>query len=248
MKGVPPDYYRRLDEAERSHWFVRGMEQISAALLGERLSRRGLALFDAGCGAGGFLRFAHDLGAFDRLCGVDMSAEAIALAREQLPEAELHVCRLVNVPFENGAFDVISLNDVLQHIQEAEIERSLRELRRVTKPDAALLVRTNGGRTPSRPRSDWRLYTRDTLAADLARGGFRVERVTYANTAVSLTRAARGLTPKPPSGTTAGIPPPSGTLATAIGARLLEFEARYLAGSGRTLPYGHTLLAVAAPA
>jgi SAM-dependent methyltransferase len=248
VKAVPPDYYRRLDEAERSHWFVRGMEQISAALLGERLSRRGLALFDAGCGAGGFLRFARDLGAFDRLCGVDMSGEAIALARERLPRAELHVGGLVNVPFEEGAFDVVALNDVLQHVEEDEVGPSLRELRRVTKPDGTLLVRTNGGRTPSRPRSDWRLYTRDTLAAELARGGFRLERVTYANTAVSLTRAARGLTPRPPSETTAGIPPPSGTLATAIGSRLLELEARYLAGPGRTLPYGHTLLAVAAPA
>jgi SAM-dependent methyltransferase len=248
VKSVPPDYYRRLDEAERTHWFNRGMEQIGAALLGDSLSRPGIALLDAGCGTGGFLRFARDLGIFVRLCGVDVSAEAIELARRELPEAELHVGALTAVPFDDASFDVVALNDVLQHIEEADVETSLRELRRVTRPDGALLVRTNGGRRPERPRSDWRLYSRGTLAAELARGGFHVERVTYANMAVSLLRAARGLTPKPPTETSAGIPPPSSPLATAVGSRLLELEARYLAGPGRTLLYGHTLLAVATPA
>lgn len=245
MKGVPPDYYRRLDEAERTHWFNRGMEQVSIALLGDRLHG---ALLDAGSGTGGFLRFVRGLGVCDRLCGVDVSAEAIALARAELPEAELSVGGLTSVPFEDGAFDVVTLNDVLQHVEEREVGPSLRELRRVTKPGGALLVRTNGGLRRSRPRSDWRLYTRATLANELARGGFRVERATYVNAAVSLLRAARGLTPKAPTETTAGIPPASGSLATAVGSRLLAAEARYLSSAGRTLPYGHTLIAVATPA
>jgi len=248
VKGVPVDYYRRLDEAERGHWYHRGMERLSVALLGERLSRTGLALLDAGCGTGGFLRFARELGAFGRLCGVDVSAEAIELARVELPGAELSVGPLTEVPFADASFDLVALNDVLQHIEEAEVEVSLRELRRVVKPEGALLVRTNGGLRASRPRSDWRLYSRDSLVAELARGGFRVERATYVNTAVSTLRAARGLTPKAPSESTSGIPPASGRLAGAIGPRLLELEARYLSRPGRRLPYGHTLLAVATPA
>ncbi len=245
MKGVPPDYYRRLDEAERGHWYHQGMERLSAALLGERL--RG-SLLDAGCGTGGFLRFARGLGRFDRLAGVDVSAQAIDFARASLPDAELHVGPLTAVPFEDSSFDLVTLNDVLQHIEEADVEASLRELRRVLRPEGAILVRTNGGRTASRPRSDWRLYTRESLVAEFSRAGFRVERATYVNTAVSTLRAVRGLTPKPPSASTSGIPPASGRLGAAIGPRLLELEARYLARPGRSLPYGHTLLAVAVPA
>ena len=248
MRSVPPDYYRRLDEAERTHWFHRGMEQIAGALLGDRLSGQGLTLLDAGCGTGGFLRFARDLGVFERLCGVDLSGEAIELARQHLPAAELHVAKLTDVPFADASFDVVALNDVLQHVDEREVEPSLCELRRVIAPGGALLVRTNGGRRAGRSRSDWRLYTPAGLTAELARGGFRAERVTYANLAVSLVRAARGRTPKAPTQTTAGIPPPSGALATAIGSRLLELEARYLSHPGRTLPYGHTLFALATPA
>jgi SAM-dependent methyltransferase len=248
VKGVPLDYYRRLDEAERRHWFHRGMERLSVSLLGDRLSGTGLALLDAGCGTGGFLRFACDLGVFGRLCGVDVSAEAIELARRELPDAELSVGPLTAVPFADVSFDLVTLNDVLQHIEEGDVEASLRELRRVLKPEGALLVRTNGGLRPGRPRSDWRLYSRDSLVAELARGGFRVERVTYVNMAVSTLRAARGLTPRPPSESTSGIPPESGKLAASSGPRLLELEARYLSHPGRTLPYGHTLLAVATPA
>jgi len=248
VKDIPLDYYRRLDEAERRHWYHRGMERISAALLGDRLTGPGLALLDAGCGTGGFLRFARGLGVFGRLCGVDVSAEAIELARRELPEAELHAGPLTALPFEDASFDVVTLNDVLQHIEESEVEPSLRELRRVVKAEGTLLVRTNGGLRGSRPRSDWRLYSRDDLVVELARGGFRVERVTYVNTAVSVLRAARGLTPKAPSESTSGIPPASGRVAASIGPRLLELEARYLSHPGRKLPYGHTLLAVATPA
>jgi SAM-dependent methyltransferase len=245
VKDVPPDYYRRLDEAERGHWYHRGVERLSVALLGDRM--RG-ALLDAGCGTGGFLRFARGLDTFERLCGVDMSAEAIELARRALPGAELHVAPLTGAPFEDESFDLVTLNDVLQHVEEREVEASLRELRRVLRPDGALLVRTNGGLRGSRPRSDWRLYSRGDLVAELERGGFSVERITYVNLAVSTLRAARGLTPKPPTGTSSGIPPASGGLSASIGPRLLELEARYLSRPGRSLPYGHTLLAVATPA
>ena len=247
MKGVPLDYYRRLDEAERGHWYHRGMEQLAVALLGGRLSGTGQALLDAGCGTGGFLRFARGLGVFDRLCGIDVSPDAIELARGELPEAELHVGPLTAVPFPNASFDLVTLNDVLQHIDEGEVEPSLRELRRVLKPEGALLVRTNGGLRASRPRSDWRLYSRGSLVAELTRGGFRVERVTYANAAVSTLRAARGLTPKAPTETSSGIPPASSRLAAAIGPWLLDAEAHFLARPGLRLPYGHTLLAVATP-
>jgi len=248
VKAVPPDYYRRLDEAERSHWYHRGMEELSLALLGPRLEQTGLALLDAGCGAGGFLRLAQRLPAFERLCGMDLSAEAIELARRHLPEAELHVGGLVGLPFADASFDVVTLNDVLQHVEEAEVEPSLRELRRVLRSGGALLVRTNGGLRERRVRSDWRLYSRAGLAAELTRGGFRVERITYANAAVSLLRAARRRTPTAPTVTSTGIPGRSGAVATAIGSHLLRAEARYLARPRARLPYGHTLFAVASPA
>ena len=70
--GVPQDYYRRIREAEDAHWWFRGMRQISAALLGERL-RTGGRVLDAGCGTGGYLRWLLDEGSFSGAAGVDVA-------------------------------------------------------------------------------------------------------------------------------------------------------------------------------
>ena len=244
MKDVPSDYYRRLHETEQRHWWYRGMLAIEAALLGPRLGRSGQSLLDAGCGAGGFLAWAHGLGAFDRLSGIDASAEAIAIARDALPEADLRVGSLRELPYESGSFDLVVLNDVLQHLHEDELEADLRELRRVVRADGALLVRTNGGLRASRARGDWRRYDRSTLARELHRAGFRTERLTAANMALSLV----GRTPRAPTTERHGIPGHAGPLRERLGERLLAVEAAWLRRPGRTIPYGHTLLALATPA
>ncbi len=247
MEQIPSDYYRRLREVEGSHWWHRGMLALSAALLGDRLAGRGLSVFDAGCGTGGFLAWCESQGAFARLCGVDLSEEAIELAGEAVARADLHVAPVNRVPFATASFDLVAVNDVLQHIREDEVTDSLRELQRVLRPSGALLVRTNGARQARRERDDWRVYDAGTLQATLATGGFRMERLTYANMVASLVAAARDRTPHAPTEAGSGIPLQPGALAQSVGKVLLAAEARYLAGPGRRLPYGHTLFAVAVP-
>lgn len=248
MKDVRPDYYRRLHAVEERHWWHVGMREITAALLQERLARGHLSLLDAGCGTGGFLAWATGTGSFDRLCGVDISPEAVELARDAVPGAELHVAPVHELPFVDGSFDVAVLNDVLQHVAEAQVDPGLRDLRRVLRPDGVLLVRTNGGRRARRERADWRLYDADLLRGELEAAGFDVVRVTYVNTALSLWGAARGRTPTAPTPTTCGIPAQAGSGANVVGRTLLGLEARILRHSTLSLPYGHTLLALAVPA
>lgn len=247
MRNVPPDYHARLEQIELEHWWPRGMRSIAVALLGDRLAHAGQSILDAGCGTGGFLRFAGGLGTFACLCGVDVSSEAIELARRRVPEADLHVASLDALPFEDQSFDLAVLNDVLQHVREAELDAGLAELRRTLRPAGALLVRTSGARRARRERGDWRAYDRGSLASELNQRGFRVERLTYANTALSLWAAALHRGPRAPSGERHGIPGPAGALASAVGSSMLGLEARYLARPGRSLPFGHTLLAVAVP-
>jgi SAM-dependent methyltransferase len=247
VKDVRGDYYRRLHAVDTSHWWQRGMREIEAALLGERLRTRGQSLLDAGCGTGAFLAWAVSTGAFDRLCGADLSAEAIELAREVVPQADLRVAPLGRLPFEDGAFDLVALEDVLQHVDEGEVGAGLGELRRVLRRDGVLLVRTNGARRARRERPDWRVYDPDALAVELRRGGFRVLRLTYANAALSALAAVRGRVPRAPTPALDGIPAGASGAKEAAASRLLDLEARYLAKPGRRLPYGHTLVALAAP-
>jgi SAM-dependent methyltransferase len=247
VKDVRPDYYARLHAVEEQHWWHVGMREITAALLRQRLADSHLNLLDAGCGTGGFLAWAARTGSFDRLCGVDISAEAVELARAAVPAAELHVSTLEKMPFDDGSFDIAVLNDVLQHVEERDVEPSLRELRRTLRWDGALLVRTNGGRRARRERADWRLYDVELLKTELERAGFGVVRVTHVNALLSMWGAARGRGPTAPTTTTCGIPAQAGAATNAIGRTLLGLEARVLRHPRISLPYGHTLLAVAVP-
>jgi SAM-dependent methyltransferase len=244
VKDVPGDYYRRLHEVDRSHWWHVGMDGIARSLAGDRLERGG-SLLDAGCGTGGFLARARELGTFDRLCGFDVSAEAVELAREAVPEAEVRVAPLDVIPFGDDEFDLAVSLDVLQHVLEDALDRGLGELRRVLRPGGALLVRTNGARHGQRERDDWRVYDAATLAVELRRAGFAVRRVTYANTALSFAAAARGRFPHAPTSETSGIPSPGGGVTAAVGSALLRLEAWFLASPRIRLPYGHTLFALA---
>jgi SAM-dependent methyltransferase len=237
VREVPADYYRRLHEVDTRHWWHLGMRSIEASLLPGRLQG---SVLDAGCGTGGFLAWATSRGTFTRLCGVDISAEAIELARETVPQAELQVAPLDRLPFGDAEFDLAVSHDVLQHVPEGVLDAGLREVYRVVRPGGTFLVRTNGDRRARRERDDWRAYDASTLAADLRRAGFTVRRITYANTLLSLVTP----TPHAPTGERSGVPAPSGGARAAVGSTLLRAEA-FVVGRGGRLPLGHTLFALA---
>jgi SAM-dependent methyltransferase len=245
--GVPPDYYDRIYDAEQRHWWYRGMRSISAALLGDRLQAGGRVL-DAGCGTGGFLRWVLDSGPFRAASGADIGSGAIELARRRVPEADLHVAALRELPLEDASFDLVVTGDVLQHVPEDEVSTSLREVRRVLAPDGVLLLRTNGARRLRRERDDWRAYDAATLRAELDAAGLSCERLTYANAILSAWAVATRRTPHAPTDERHGIPleAPRG-VRSAVGLGLLRAEARYLSRPGRRLPFGHTLFALAVP-
>jgi SAM-dependent methyltransferase len=244
--GIPADYYVRIHQFEEHHFWYRGMRRITAALLGDRWARAGTRLLDAGCGTGGFLRFALDTGSFASAAGIDIGSDAIVLAAQRAPEADLRTGPLRALPFADESFDLVVTNDVLQHVPEDELAESLRELWRVLALGGTLLIHTNGAGRLRRERADWRAYDRSTLTRTIEQAGFVSERVTYANTALSLWGALRGRHPHAPSERGDGIPQQApSAIVSAIGGRVLAAEARWLSRPGTTLPYGHTLFAVA---
>ncbi len=243
MKDVPADYYTRLADIDASHWWTQGMIDIELALLVPWLHDRP-ALLDAGCGTGGFLVRAAETGRFGALSGVDMSEEAIEIARRRIPGAELEVSPLAQLPFEDSSFGVVVSNDVLQHVHERELGVSLVELRRVLQPGGVLAVRTNGGRRARRERDDWRLYDASSLRTELERAGLSVERITYANALFSAAGAARGQSPRAPTTSGSGLPAAPGRASSIVGGAALALEARALR-VGVRVPWGHTLFALA---
>jgi ubiquinone/menaquinone biosynthesis C-methylase UbiE len=244
---VPEDYWRRIFEVEEIHWWHRGMRAISEALLGERLLRGG-SLLDVGCGTGGFIAWALQEGRFERAVGVDISAEAVELARRRAPGVELRVATIWDLPFDAGSFDIVTLNDVLQHVSEVRVAESLAEVRRVLSEDGALLVRTGAMLRAPHGGAEWRAYDRRTLRATLEEAGFRCERLTHANAIGSAWAVVRRRTPRAPTGEHHCIPSLEPRPFDPVMHRLLLAEARYLERPSRSLKYGHTLFAVASAA
>lgn len=128
-----------------------GLRAVTQAT--DRLSMLSGRALDVGCGVGFAIEYlsgrAFDLNVF----GVDISDAAIEQAKVRLAkfagsQSRLHVLQNQSLPFEDEFFSLVTCFDVLEHLDEADIEASLAEIRRVVKPGGVLLVsvscRTSG--------------------------------------------------------------------------------------------------------
>ena len=101
----------------------------------------GKRLLDAGCGAGLFAALAAEAGA--EVTGLDAAPGLIDHARRTRPAARFVVDDLERMPFDSGAFDVVTaLNSVLY---AADPRRALAEVARVTSPAGLAVVTVGAG-------------------------------------------------------------------------------------------------------
>ncbi len=98
----------------------------------------GMRVLDAGCGLGyGSAMLAERSPA--SLVGLDLSAEALERARQELGEAvQLVTGDIRELPFESDSFDLVVCFEVIEHVERQE--RALAELRRVLAPQGTLLI------------------------------------------------------------------------------------------------------------
>ncbi|MCA8974030.1 MAG: methyltransferase domain-containing protein [Planctomycetes bacterium] len=92
----------------------------------------GARLLDVACGPGLVLRAALERGV--AASGIDISAQAIALANQHLPAADAREGNAEQLPFADGTFDGVTCLGSIERFLDRE--RALREMLRVAKPDA----------------------------------------------------------------------------------------------------------------
>ena len=150
---LPPELYDRgyflSNYCEGADEFLadRGLSALKARQVDALGPRPGLRVLDAGCGRGEVLLACAREGA--SVAGVDYSEAAIEIARETLAEvqgAELVQGRVEELPWPDASFDRVLFADVVEHLDPAEAEAALRELRRVLRPGGMLLVHTSPNR------------------------------------------------------------------------------------------------------
>lgn len=240
----PPGYHERLYIIERDHWWHRAMRDLSGAMLTPWLARGDQALLDAGCGTGGFLRWVLDTGTLRFASGIDVVPRAVELATRELPNVDLRVGSVLALPDADDSFDIAVCNDVLQHLPTDDAVPALIELRRVTRPGGAVLVRTRGAHRGEPERQS---YDPERLARSLREAGLSPETITYANLGGSVLAALRRRTPRVLERERGeGLPRPVSGLKTAIASRLMWVERQILVRHlPLSVPWGHTILALA---
>lgn len=244
-----PEYYARMRDLESVSWWNAGMREIAARLLDKaQLPVKG-AMLDAGCGSGQTM--AWFLGAHPEwiATGIDIAPEPLVAARD----ARLSVQRAsaLDLPFAGGTFDLVITLDLLQHLPlDGGDAKALSEFRRVLRPRAALLLRTNAQafpRTSDDPEFSYRKYEREGLRRRLVSAGLEIVVLGRVNSLLGLAeipRELRAMRSGSPSYTGLLSEPEQTTgLAHRLKKNWLELEGRATA-AGWQLPFGRTIFAL----
>src|SRR5437762_1031192 len=178
---------------EDAYWWYVGMRHITEKLLRRDLlnptshrdgdnATKSLRVLDAGSGTGGSLNLLEQFG---EVTAFDFEPRAAAMYRTR-QQGRICVASIDAIPFADNTFDLVTAFDVVCQLPAPADETALRELRRVLKPGAGLLVRVPAFQYLYGPH-DRVLHTRHRYAAaemkaKLADAGLIPLRTTYANT------------------------------------------------------------------
>jgi SAM-dependent methyltransferase len=236
--------YDRMAELDSRHWWYRARREILERLIERRVKPpAGARILEIGCGTGHNLAM---LGRFGTIDAVEMDDAARAVASERLGRP----ARMATLPalegVERGAYDLVALLDVLEHVDEDRA--SLSSMKERLRPGGRILLTV--------PAHPWmwsahdvvnhhkRRYTKNGLRETIEGAGLKVDLLSYFNSLLFPVAAAARL-----AGRVTGKDDSDDRLPPAPLNKALEFLfglERYAVGRV-PFPPGVSLVAIASP-
>lgn len=105
---------------------------------------KNVRILDIGCGLGHFLYFCLKLGYSD-ITGIDIDPEMVEFCKRKLPgEIKVELINSISEYLGNKScyYDLISMNDVLEHINKEEIITTLKYVYDSLSSDGCLIIKT----------------------------------------------------------------------------------------------------------
>jgi SAM-dependent methyltransferase len=184
--------YDRMAEIDEQHWWYRARRDILSDLIERRIALPADArILEIGCGTG------HNLGMlrrFGRVDAIEIDDTARALASKRLGHAVMAAPLPELTGVEDGAYDLIAILDVLEHI--GPDREALASMAKKLRPGGRILITV-----PAHPwmwsahdvvNHHQRRYTRRTLRAVVAAAGLKLEMMSWFNSLLfPLAAAAR---------------------------------------------------------
>ena len=87
---------------------------------------------EVGCNIGNQLAILQASG-YNNLTGIDINKNAITVAQERLPSANIVEGSIFNLPFSDNQFDLVFTSGVLIHIQPTDLSKAMLEICRVSQ-------------------------------------------------------------------------------------------------------------------
>lgn len=181
-RRMNPDAYLEMAATEQDHWWFQGRRKILESTVVAMALPRDARILEVGAGTGGNLVM---LSRHGQVSAMEMDARARELATQKTDGAFLILAGSCpdDIPFQDEAFDLICMFDVLEHIDQDVA--TLAELRKRLAPGGRLLVTVPAYRWLWSSHDVFlhhkRRYTGGRLRQVFGAAGLHVDRISYFN-------------------------------------------------------------------
>ena len=178
LKIMKKEEFDQMNKMEEEYWWHKGRRLALSKILQKYYSKSvdSFLILDFGCGTGGNFKF---LSEFGKVYGVDNSKDAIDYCKSKNQLAKLIDGQ--NIPFQKNSIDLITVFDVLEHIDDDCA--IIRECHRVLKSKKNVLITVPAYKFLWSDHDEvlghYRRYTLKELRNKFEKNGFKTIKLNY---------------------------------------------------------------------